>query len=473
MKQSKKQYGSLNILAKSWKRDTNGLYDFSSTEIIKSEESINNSTLIKRNSNALIYKTNEVDNKINIPEETDICNVTKKENNNYLIENKVEFNMEPNEENIDKINNKLWYVVNGDKNGNNKNKDYFLTKNDIIKIGRVKYSIIEDSLYSGDKKFELTVPNNSNTINTLNSETKPVFNLIKTVPYLNKENKDENILCRICYSNESDINNPLIHLCNCKGGINYAHFSCIKHWMKTKLLIYGNKKRTVLSYFLPRFNCEICKAPYPLRFRLEENGDRVYELIDIRRPNSNYIIMESLDQIKEKNNRKYIHIIKIINQDNINIGRGIDADIRINDISVSKLHSVLNFNFETKSLLIKDCDSKFGTLVLIKNPFELKEKESLVIQSGRTLIKAKVNEKEKKKIFKTQKIEIKKENKNENNNIIKISLVSKETKEDINENEIKKENENIGMINNFEDEKVIIGNESDNNSIGMDLDIVQ
>ena len=140
---------------------------------------------------------------------------------------------------------------------------------------------------------------------------------------------------------------------------------------------------------------------------------------------------------------------------------------------MSKLHSVLNFNFETKSLLIKDCDSKFGTLVLIKNPFELKEKESLVIQSGRTLIKAKVNEKEKKKIFKTQKIEIKKENKNENNNIIKISLVSKETKEDINENEIKKENENIGMINNFEDEKVIIGNESDNNSIGMDLDIVQ
>ena len=198
MKQSKKQYGSLNILAKSWKRDTNGLYDFSSTEIIKSEESINNSTLIKRNSNALIYKTNEVDNKINIPEETDICNVTKKENNNYLIENKVEFNMEPNEENIDKINNKLWYVINGDKNGNNKNKDYFLTKNDIIKIGRVKYSIIEDSLYSGDKKFELTVPNNSNSINTLNSETKPVFNLIKTVPYLNKENKDENILCRIC-----------------------------------------------------------------------------------------------------------------------------------------------------------------------------------------------------------------------------------------------------------------------------------
>ena len=54
MKQSKKQYGSLNILAKSWKRDTNGLYDFSSTEIIKSEESINNSTLIKRNSNFII-----------------------------------------------------------------------------------------------------------------------------------------------------------------------------------------------------------------------------------------------------------------------------------------------------------------------------------------------------------------------------------------------------------------------------------
>ena len=229
-----------------------------------------------------------------------------------------------------------------------------------------------------------------------------------------------------------------------------------------------NIKRTVLTYYIPKFNCEICKQPYPLRFKLE-NENKIFELINIRRWHGNYIIMESLDQIKENNNRKYIHVIKIVNNDSLTIGRGINADIRINDISVSKLHSELNFNFENKSLLIKDCDSKFGTLVLIKNPFELKEKESLTVQSGRTLIKTKVIEKEKKKIFNTQKIDIKKK---ENNDIVKISLISKEIKEDNkNENENKENIENI--INIFDDTNKLIENENDNNSIDMEDDLNQ
>ena len=466
MKQNKKSNGSLNIIAKTWTKDTNGLYDFSSNEIVKSEESIEDSTCIKRNGDDLIYEVNEVNNK---PQEEKLCKIIKKENDSYLFENEVEFNMEPNEENIDKINNKMWYVVNSTKN-KNRNKEYYLTNKDIIKVGRLKYSIIEESFYSGDKKFELTLPNNDNKINTANSEGKPVFNLIKTVQYLNPENKDENIICRICYTNDNDKeNNPLLHLCNCKGGINYAHYKCIKHWISTKVYLMLNIKRTVLTYYIPKFNCEICKQPYPLRFKLE-NENKIFELINIRRwhGNYNYIIMESLDQIKENNNRKYIHVIKIVNNDSLTIGRGINADIRINDISVSKLHSELNFNFENKSLLIKDCDSKFGTLVLIKNPFELKEKESLTVQSGRTLIKAKVIEKEKKKIFNTQKIDIKKEE----NDIIKISLISKEIKEDNkNENENKENLENI--INIFDDTNKLKGNENDNNSIDMEDDLNQ
>ena len=193
MKQNKKSNGSLNIVAKTWTKDTNGLYDFSSNEIVKSEESIEDSTCIKRNGDDLIYEVNEVNNK---PQEEKLCKIIKKENDSYLFENEVEFNMEPNEENIDKINNKMWYVVNSTKN-KNRNKEYYLTNKDIIKVGRLKYSIIEESFYSGDKKFELTLPNNDNKINTANSEGKPVFNLIKTVQYLNPENKDENIIYAI------------------------------------------------------------------------------------------------------------------------------------------------------------------------------------------------------------------------------------------------------------------------------------
>ena len=149
--------------------------------------------------------------------------------------------MEANVENIAKINNKFWYVVNDNQSleDNNKiknrNKNYYLVKNDIIKLGRLKFVLTEDSFSSGDTKFELSVPNKDSTININNSKTESVFNLVREVQCLDENNQEEKILCRICYLDEVDKeNDPMVHLCNCKGGINYAHFNCIKHWMKTK-----------------------------------------------------------------------------------------------------------------------------------------------------------------------------------------------------------------------------------------------
>ena len=63
----------------------------------------------------------------------------------------------------------------------------------------------------------------------------------------------------------------------------------------------------------------------------------------------------SSDQVKETNNNKYIRVFSLVNQNDIIIGRSIDADIIINDISLSN----------------------HRTFVLIKNPFEIKEKKSL------------------------------------------------------------------------------------------------
>ena len=145
-------------------------------------------------------------------------------------------------------------------------------------------------------------------------------------------------------------------------------------------------QKTVKTYYIPSFNCEIWKTPYPLRFRIN-NNDKIFNLIDIEKPiNTNYIILESLNQIKENCNIKSIHIISLINNDDIFIGRGHDGDVRIKDISFSRYHAKLQFNIDDKTLLIRDLKSKFGTLLLIKTPFEIKE--SIQLQIGRTYIKA-------------------------------------------------------------------------------------
>ena len=53
-----------------------------------------------------------------------------------------------------------------------------------------------------------------------------------------------------------------------------------------------------------------------------------------------------MDQVKENNNNKYIHVISLVNNNYIIIDKYIDVDIKINDVSVSRSNNKLNFDFE-------------------------------------------------------------------------------------------------------------------------------
>ena len=448
------------FICKTWEKDTNGLFDYYSKETSNFKSSIYEDMELIRNG----HEVKEVKTGILIDEKEDnietLFNI-KKQDKEFIIENNIEINMEQTEENINKINNKLWYVV------HQKNKRYYLLKNDIIKLGRIKYLITEESINSGDIKYELSFPDLDTTsnINKQNLHIGNPFNLVKEVKCLSEEEKnlEEKILCKFCYAEEADpFNNPMIHLCNCKGYLNYAHFNCIKYWMSTKIIKKENDKKTVMNYFLPQFNCEICKVPFPFKFRLNRNKNKIYELIDIERPNCNYIILESLNQKKENNeNHKFIHVIKLINEDDITIGRANNADIKINDISVSRLHAKLNFNFDQKCVQIIDLKSKFGSLVLIKDKIELKSGECLIAQVGRTLFGTNIikNKEERKEINIDEKC---------NKNKSKDNEEGKTNEETNNENFI---NNNLEKINKVEEKKMMEDNiqndDSNDNNVEM------
>ena len=65
------------------------------------------------------------------------------------------------------------------------------------------------------------------------------------------------------------------------------------------------------------------------------------------------------------------------------IGRSHEVDIRISDISVSRLHASLKFT--DNSYYIEDNDSKFGTLAMISN-LNITPNISRAVQVGRTII---------------------------------------------------------------------------------------
>ena len=386
----------LSLSTKTWVRDSHGLFDYESFQTKNLNAILGESIYITRKRHDL--KTLNNIELLKEREEELLFNVRNDNKDEYILENEVPIRVQPTEQNINDLSNKIWYVLKNDpdKSNNsqqtitNTNDDYYLCKNDIIKLGRVKYSLNEINIPSRQNNIERTKPIsdiNKYDIDELNKNTEPVFDFIFQAKDSSdfKDIPNDERMCKICYSDDYDReNNPLVHLCNCNGGLRFSHFECIKRWMETKLSIKENDKKTVKSYNIKSFNCEICKTPYPFRFKLE-GIEKPFELIDLQRPiDCDYIVLESLNQMKENCNVKSFHVIQL-NGDELTIGRGHESDIRINDISVSRSHAKLKYNIEDGTLLLRDLKSKFGTLILIKKPLLIKQKK-IHLQIGRTYL---------------------------------------------------------------------------------------
>jgi len=329
------------------------------------------------------------------------------------------------------LNDKIWYPVKSLRNNNEGNdQNYSLNINDIIKLGKRKYIVnnlhfvheeekenIKDDIYNKD--------NNISYISSINKNSKSIFNFdIKANQYKivnnknsinnekineineqqsknsnenefksisesesdndnNNDNKSENesIKCNFCLNSYSDIDNPLICLCNCHI---YSHYECLKKYLSLKLIIIENNKKTVTTYICQKFNCDLCFRPYHLRFRIPE-FDKTYELIDLSLPEeTDFMCLESLDYIKDNQNIKILHMIRLIDKE-ITIGRQDYNDIIDSDISISREHAVLRYNNNNGTLFLEDKNSKYGTLVLVRGNIKIKE-EKTFFQIGNTYI---------------------------------------------------------------------------------------
>eukprot|EP00826_Nyctotherus_ovalis_P045068 TRINITY_DN4934_c0_g1_i4.p1 TRINITY_DN4934_c0_g1~~TRINITY_DN4934_c0_g1_i4.p1 ORF type:complete len:271 (-),score=94.38 TRINITY_DN4934_c0_g1_i4:87-899(-) len=189
---------------------------------------------------------------------------------------------------------------------------------------------------------------------------------------------DENDICRVCFSSNSDAANPLLSACKCTGSVKFIHFSCLKAWISLKLVL--KESSAVDSYYWKSFECEICKTPYPYTFLQE---DIRYSLVDVKKPSDkSFAVIKSLNQ--DKGTSRMIHVIVPGNaKRTFLLGRGHEADIRVTDISVSRIHASMKFTED--GVFVEDNASKFGTLVMIPKLVVGEGKEK-AIQMGRTVV---------------------------------------------------------------------------------------
>lgn len=101
----------------------------------------------------------------------------------------------------------------------------------------------------------------------------------------------------------------------------------------------------------------------------------MFKLTDIhpKDQDSCYLILES--QPLDKNTSRTIHLLSHKDpKDSMtyNIGRGHEAEVRVNDISVSRFHAMIKY-LPNKGFFLEDNFSKFGTIVSLKNSYSMKD----------------------------------------------------------------------------------------------------
>ena len=210
---------------------------------------------------------------------------------------------------------------------------------------------------------------------------------------INTEKKKK--ICRICYLEEENIeSNPLIRPCKCSGSMKYIHYECLLHWLKTSLIM--NKRAFVDNgyfdiYKLDLIECELCKNHL---LNYIKHNNKIYSLIDYlrldknkekekmlpkkgkrKKEEKNYMIFD--DIIPGKTGFLCRYLVKFDKENILRIGRGLDNQLILNDISVSRNHCTIKLD-ENYNLILDDNNSKFGSLVLV-------QAEEIEILKGRTL----------------------------------------------------------------------------------------
>ena len=391
---------SLQIESKSWIKDTEDLFDFEAKDIKSKTFTLTNdnkeSFLIVTckenqeeeieliNSNKLLQEKILSDKKTKIISEI----IFNKQNSTFNFINSL------NSENLNKIYSKencerIWKNI-------SKSEETEIQEGDIFKLGRVRLKfdkIIYNSNtlrnntginnYNSNKKLN-NIINKNNISNILNNSITADISVYENNENSNIKNffiekNDGKYNCRICYRNDSDLNDPLISPCKCSGSMSYIHYKCLKSCIEAK--IQKKKEENFISYYWKNFNCEICLFPYPKYIKYK---NLKYSLVDIDTNNFNqYCICDYslFDDNKKKSFHRGFIIFKFDDDNEITLGRNQSNGIKLKDISVSRKHCyIIKRNGK---LFIKDLNSKFGTLKYIKDKYEILIGQNIDLLSGK------------------------------------------------------------------------------------------
>ncbi|CDW85034.1 fha domain [Stylonychia lemnae] len=179
--------------------------------------------------------------------------------------------------------------------------------------------------------------------------------------------------CRICLDEIDTMENPLITPCKCSGLIP-------KEFSKNQMEFIHTTGRNWHASYVKRLSSlvRLCVLNnYLDNISLKNKTKKIY-LLNYKQPkNKKFMVLDSdIDCLS-----KAIHVIVFSRKNDFYIGRRVNNDITISDISVSRSQSAIKLR--DNKVYISDCDSKFGTFVKIQQPMQVPANYTLPVQTER------------------------------------------------------------------------------------------
>ena len=326
--------------------------------IKRQNQKINESKFLAINNNREINIYNN-QSEIDVESKDEILFQIKKKFDTYkLVCPLLKNNKFQKEKDVEKYDKKLWCRLNKEKEENIQN-EFFLYENDIIKIGNMRFIVYETKINSEDNDIYYKEQNDDNKYENVNINSGAIFEKIPKIRYKKCNFCDtDNVMCI------SSVKNYNID----------KFFKCMKKSIENKIKI--KKTKTITIYSVDDFYCKKCNTPYPFCFGINEIF--TYDIFDIKKPDNNYIILESLNHKNDKGGfKKSVYVIKLSDK-SIIIGRDKNNEIVIDDSSeIEKLekYAEIKFNKESQKIVLTNLDKNKETSILIKNHLNINEKK--------------------------------------------------------------------------------------------------
>jgi len=359
----------VELKAVTWGKDSHGLFDYEYSQYIMKRFQINDGVKIYRiNDDVQAMQHHQGTDYLGDPNSStefllSIKKIRQVVSTTTMDRYVIDVNTQQNH-NLKKHN--IYLIVRSLKGVDGRNqRGYELSSGDVIKLGRIEYRVAE--IQNGLSKAEGCQLNIGEKEFNIDNQQFP----IGTEP-----------ICRYCLTEQKDnnvasIDYALLFCCDCQGSAGGVHFTCLKQWIKNKII--SKTSNNTVTYQWKKLECEVCKIQLPRKLIFK---GQTHELINIERPDLPYIILEKIGGQQEQGNASTLSLIVPTDSDSIKLGRGHQCDLRISDISVSRIHAFLKFS-EGK-FLIYDNESKFGTLILLNKDYDIKN-DKAAIQIGRTV----------------------------------------------------------------------------------------